>query len=180
MKATYAPSAARSLIWVWIIHDMSLFRGEPTKEKIFAVAQTIRLMLIKSGVAVGNDDQDAIEKGVERMFDVPQEIRRLRHLALPPNLKPGLKRWVEGGIYRLDLRQRGRRFTVSRFAVFDFASLGEKHNDLLEVEMGWISCSPRTSSAIRRIWACAKHIVMDELWKRMGILAGRGIRARNH
>ena len=52
---------------------MSLFRGDPTKDKIFAVSQTIRLMLLKSGVAVGNDDQDAIEKGVERMFDVAQE-----------------------------------------------------------------------------------------------------------
>ena len=33
------------------------------------------------------------------MFDVPQEIRRLKHLSLPPNLRHGLKRWLEGGIY---------------------------------------------------------------------------------
>ena len=32
---------------------MSLFRGETSKENIFAIAQIVRLMLNKSGVAVG-------------------------------------------------------------------------------------------------------------------------------
>ena len=27
------------------------------------------------------------------------ELRRLKHLMLPPNLRQGLKRWIEGGIY---------------------------------------------------------------------------------
>jgi len=105
---------------------MSLFRGEGTKDKIFAIAQTIRLMLSKSGVAVGNDDQDAIEKGVERMFWVPQELRRLSHLTLPPRLKPGLKRWIEGGIYGAIFDNVEDDLQFHDLQVFDFRQSGRE------------------------------------------------------
>ena len=130
-------------------------------------------MLNKSGIAVGNDDQDAIEKAVERMFNVPQSLRRLSHLVLPPNLKPGLRRWTEGGIYgaifdnvedSLQLEEGGD------LQLFDFGSLGDKHNDLLEVETGWILMLCQNIIRDPKNLGCAKHIVLDELWKRMGIL----------
>lgn len=70
---------------------LNFFRAANTKENVHAISQIIRLMLNKSGVAVGNDDQDAIEKGVERLFDVPVELRRLKHLTLPPNLRQGCR-----------------------------------------------------------------------------------------
>jgi type IV secretion system protein VirB4 len=152
---------------------LSLFRGEGTKDKIFATAQTIRLMLNKSGVAVGNDDQDAIEKAVERMFDVPQGIRRLIHLALPPNLKPGLRRWVEGGIYGAifdNVEDSLRLEEGGDLQLFDFGSLGDKHNDLLEVETSWILMQCQNVIRDPKNLGCAKHIVLDELWKRMCIL----------
>jgi type IV secretion system protein VirB4 len=149
---------------------MSLFRGEPTKDKIFAVAQTVRLMLNKSGIAVGNDDQDAIEKGVERMFDVPQGLRRLARLVLPPNLKPGLKRWTEGGIYGAIFDNVEDDLQFQDLQLFDFASLGTKHNDLLEVEMNWILMLCQDVIRDPRNLGSPKHIIMDELWKRMGIL----------
>ncbi len=149
---------------------MSLFRGATTKENIFAVAQIVRLMLNKSGVAVGVADQDAIEKGVERMFDVPQEIRRLKHLTLPPNLRHGLKRWLEGGIYGSIFDNVDDDLEFHDLQLFDFASLGDKHTDLLEVQTSWILMLCQNVIRDKKNLGVPKHIVMDELWKRMGIL----------
>jgi type IV secretion system protein VirB4 len=149
---------------------LNLFRVEGSKENIYAIAQTIRLMLNKSGVAVGNDDQDAIEKGVERLFDVPEELRRLKHLALPPNLRKGLKRWIEGGIYGAIFDNVEDDLQFHDLQLFDFGSLGDKHNDLLEVEMGWILMLCQNIIRDKRHLGTPKHIVMDELWKRMGVL----------
>ena len=128
-------------------------------------------MLNKSGVAVGHEDQDAIEKGVERLFDVPIELRRLKHLTLPPNLRRGMKRWIEGGIYGAIFDNLEDDLEFQDLQLFDFASLSsETHNDLLEVEMGWIL--RRCQGIIRdpRHLGLPKHIVLDELWKRLGIL----------
>jgi len=149
---------------------LNFFRVENSRENIFAIGQVIRLMLTKSGVAVGNDDQDAIEKGVERLFDVPEELRRLKHLTLPPNLRQGLKRWTEGGIYGAIFDNTEDDLQFHDLQLFDFASLGDKHNDLLEVEMGWILMLCQNVIRDKRNLGVPKHIVMDELWKRMGIL----------
>jgi type IV secretion system protein VirB4 len=53
---------------------------------------------------------------------------------------------------------------------FDFGSLGSKHIDLLEVEMSWILM--RCQEVIRdpKNLGVAKHIVVDEIWKCMGIV----------
>ncbi len=154
--------------------QLSLFRGEATTDKIFAASQTIRLMLNKSGVAVGNDDQDAVEKAVERIFDVPQRLRRLSHLVLPPNLKPGLRRWVEGGIYGaiFDNAEDSLRLEEGGdLQLFEFGGLGEKHNDLLEVEMSWILMLLQQIIRAKENLGFAKHIVMDDLLgKRMNVL----------
>jgi type IV secretion system protein VirB4 len=149
---------------------MSLFRGDGSKDNIYAVARTIRLMLNKSGVAVGNDDQDSIEKGVERMFDVPQELRRLGRLSLPHHLRQGLKRWTEGGIYGSIFDNIADDLQFHDLQLFDFGSLGESHNDLLEVEMGWILLLCQNIIRDKKNLGSPKHIVLDELWKRMGIL----------
>ena len=150
---------------------MSLFRGDPSKDKVFAVSQIIRLMLTKSGVAVGNDEQDAIEKAVERMFDVPQGIRRLGHLVLPPHLKPGLKRWIEGGIYGSIFDNVEDDLQFHDLQLFEFANLGDKHNDLLEVEMSWILLLCQNVIRDKKNLGVPKHIVMDDLLgKRMSVL----------
>jgi type IV secretion system protein VirB4 len=119
---------------------------------------------------VCNTDQDAIEKGVERLFDVPQELRRLKHLTLPPNLRQGLKRWTEGGIYGAIFDNVEDDLQFHDLQLFDFASLGDKHNDLLEVQMGWILMLCQNIIRDKRNLGIPKHIVMDELWKRMGVL----------
>jgi type IV secretion system protein VirB4 len=149
---------------------LNFFRAANTKENVHAISQIIRLMLNKSGVAVGNDDQDAIEKGVERLFDVPVELRRLKHLTLPPNLRQGMKRWIEGGVYGSIFDNVEDDLQFHDLQLFDFASLGDKHNDLLEVEMSWILLLCQNIIRDKRNLGVPKHIVMDELWKRMGVL----------
>ncbi len=149
---------------------LNLFAVDGTRDNIFAIAQTVRLMLNKSGVAVGNEDQDAIEKGVENLFDAPPELRRLRHLSLKPHLKRGLMRWTEGGIYGAIFDNVEDDLRLHDLQLFDFASLGDKHNDLLEVEMGWILMLCQNVIRDRKLLGVPKHIVMDELWKRMGVL----------
>jgi type IV secretion system protein VirB4 len=149
---------------------LNLFRVANTRENIFAIAQIIRLMLNKSGVSVSNTDQDAIEKGVERLFDAPEELRRLKHLTLPPNLRQGLKRWTEGGVYGAIFDNVEDDLQFHDLQLFDFASLGDKHNDLLEVQMGWILMLCQSIIRDKRNLGIPKHIVMDELWKRLGVL----------
>ena len=149
---------------------LNLFSVEGTKDNIYAIAQTIRLMLNKSGVAVGNDDQDAIEKGVERMYCAPAEMRCLSNLVLPPTLRKGLKRWVEGGIYGAIFDNVEDDLQFHDLQLFDFASMGDKHNDLLEVEMSWILMRCQEVIRDKKNLGMPKHIIMDELWKRMGVL----------
>jgi len=150
---------------------LNLFRVEGTKENIYSIAQTIRLMLNKSGVAVGNDDQDAIEKGVERLLLwAPVEMRRLSNLVLPAHLRQGLKRWIEGGIYGAIFDNVEDDLQFHDLQLFDFASMGKDHNDLLEVEMGWILMLIQQAIRDPKRLTAPKHIVMDELWKRMGVL----------
>lgn len=149
---------------------LNLFHVSATTENIFAISKVVRLMLDKSGVAVSHSDQDAIEKGVERLFDVPEGLRRLKHLTLPPNLRQGLKRWCEGGIYGAIFDNAEDDLEFHDLQLFDFASLGDKHNDLLEVEMGWILMLCQNVIRDKRNLGIPKHIVMDELWKRMGVL----------
>jgi type IV secretion system protein VirB4 len=48
--------------------------------------------------------------------------------------------------------------------------LSEKHNDLLEVQSSWILMLCQNIIRDRKNLGIPKHIVMDELWKRMGIL----------
>ena len=57
--------------------------------------------------------------------------------------------------------------------------LGDKHNDLLEVQTSWILMLCQKVIRDKKNLGVPKHIVMDELWKRMGILAGPVVRARN-
>lgn len=149
---------------------LNFFRAANTKENVHSISQMIRLMLNKSGVAVGNDDQAAIEKGVERLFDVPVELRRLKHLTLPPNLRQGLKRWIEGGVYGSIFDNIEDDLQFHDLQLFDFANLGDKHNDLLEVEMSWILLQCQNIIRNKKNLGVPKHIVMDELWKRMGVL----------
>ena len=150
---------------------LNFFRVENTKENIHAIAQIIRMMLTKSGITVGNDDQDAIDKAVERMFDVPLELRRLKHLALPPSLRQGLKRWIEGGMYGAIFDNVEDDLEFHDLQLFDFTSLGNNHNDLLEVEMSWILLLCQNVIRDKKNLGVPKHIVMDDLLgKRMSVL----------
>ena len=122
-------------------------------------------------MTVGNDDQDAIDKGVERMFDVPLELRRLKHLSLPP--QSAAKGSSAGSRAACMARSSTTWKTTCSFTIlqlFDFASLGDKHNDLLEVEMSWILLLCQNVIRDQKNLGMPKHIVIDELWKRMGVL----------
>jgi type IV secretion system protein VirB4 len=149
---------------------LNFFCVEGSKENIFTVARIVTMMLNRSGVTVESEDKDAIEKAVERVFEYPREARRLKHLLLPPGLRKGMKRWIEGGIYGDIFDNVEDDLQFADLQVFDFASLDEDHIDLLEVEMSWILS--RVQEIIRdpANVAYPKHIIIDELYKRMGIL----------
>ena len=149
---------------------INFFAVDHSRENVHAIAQTIRLMLSKTGEAVGNDDLDAIEKGVERMFDLPREVRQLRHLSLPPRLRKGLKRWLDGGIYGAIFDNVEDDMQFHDLQLFDFANLDEKHEDLLEVEMSWILYLCQNVIRDPKHLGTPKHLIIDELWKRVGIL----------
>lgn len=149
---------------------LNFFRVTATKENIHAISQVIRLMLNKSGVAVGNEDQARIERAVEEMFSEPIEERRLGRLQLPSSLRSGLKRWTAGGIYGAIFDNIEDDLELHDLQLFDFASLGDKHVELLEVEMNWILMLCQNIIRDPANMGTPKHIVIDELWKRVGIL----------
>ena len=142
---------------------INFFAVDHSRENVHAIAQTIRLMLSKTGEAVGNDDLDAIEKGVERMFDLPREVRQLRHLSLPPRLRKGLKRWLDGGIYGAIFDNVEDDMQFHDLQLFDFANLDEKHEDLLEVEMSWILYLCQNVIRDPKHLGTPKHLIIDEL-----------------
>ena len=149
---------------------LNFFRAEPTKDNIHAISQIIRLMINKSGTAVGNDDQDSIERSVKELFNEPIKERRLGRLRLPSNLRTGLKRWTAGGIYGSIFDNLEDDLELYDLQLFDFASLGDKHVELLEVEMNWILMLCQNVIRDPKNMGTPKHIVIDELWKRVGIL----------
>ena len=77
---------------------------------------------------------------------------------------------MEGGIYGSIFDNVEDDLQFRDLQLFDFASLGEKHNDLVEVEMGWILMQCQNIIRDPQNLGSPKHIVVDELWKRMGIL----------
>jgi len=149
---------------------LNFFRQPGTPENMFAVSELIRMMLIKSGVSVGPEDLLAIERGVERLFAVEYEGRRLGHISLPDKLKKGLARWLQGGVYGGIFDNAEDDLQFHDIQLFDFGSLDAKQNDLLEVEMTWILYLCRGVIRDKRTLGIPKHIILDELWKRMGIL----------
>jgi type IV secretion system protein VirB4 len=149
---------------------LNFFRLPATPDNAFAVSELLRMMLTKSGVAVDADDLLAIERGVQRLFAVDYEGKRLGHISLPDKLKKGLARWLQGGVYGGIFDNAEDDLQFHDIQLFDFASLGANHKDLLEVEMTWILFLCQGIIRDKRNLGIPKHIVLDELWKRMGIL----------
>jgi type IV secretion system protein VirB4 len=149
---------------------LNFFKQPATRENMFAVAGLIRMMLIKSGVTVEPEDLLVIERGVERLFSVEYEGRRLGHISLPDKLKKGLARWLQGGVYGGIFDNAEDDLEFNDLQLFDFANMDAKQNDLLEVEMTWILYLCQGVIRDKRNLGTPKHIVLDELWKRMGIL----------
>ena len=149
---------------------LNFFRIKPTADNMYAIAQMLRMMLTKSGVATDADDLLAIEKGVERLFATEFHGRRLGHIPLPDRLKKGLARWMRGGVYGAIFDNAEDDLEFHDIQLFDFASLGSSHNDLLEVEMTWILFLCQGMIRDPQNLGIPKHIVLDELWKRMGLL----------
>jgi type IV secretion system protein VirB4 len=149
---------------------LNFFKLPATPDNAFAVSELIRMMLTKSGVPVEADDLLAIERGVERLFAVDYEGKRLGHISLPDRLKKGLARWLQGGVYGGIFDNAEDDLQFHDIQLFDFASLGAKHNDLLEVEMTWILFLCQGVIRDKRNLGIPKHIILDELWKRMGVL----------
>ena len=149
---------------------LNFFKQAATPENIFAVSEILRMMLRKSGVTVEPEDLLAIERGVERLFAVDYKGRRLGHISLPDKLRKGLARWLQGGVYGGIFDNAEDDLQFHDIQLFDFASLDSKQNDLLEVEMTWILYLCQGVIRDKRNLGVPKHIILDELWKRMGVL----------
>jgi type IV secretion system protein VirB4 len=149
---------------------LNFFKVPATPENMSAVSELIRMMLLKSAVSVEAEDLLAIERGVERLFSVEYEGRQLGHIPLPDKLKKGLARWLKGGVYGSIFDNSEDDLQFHDIQLFDFGSLGAKHNDLIEVEMTWILYLCQGVIRDKKNLGIPKHIILDELWKRMGIL----------
>jgi len=149
---------------------LNFFKQPGTRENMFAVSELIRMMLVKSGVSVDPEDLLAIERGVERLFSVEYEGRRLGHISLPDKLKKGLARWLQGGVYGGIFDNAEDDLEFHDIQSFDFAHLAKKHKDLLEVEMAWILYLSQGVIRDKRNLGIPKHIIVDDLFTSEGVL----------
>lgn len=149
---------------------LNFFKQPATRENMFAVSEMIRMMLVKSGVTVEPDDLLAVERGVERLFSVEYEGRRLGHISLPDKLKKGLARWLQGGVYGGIFDNAEDDLQFHDIQSFDFARLAKKHKDLLEVELTWILYLCQGVIRDKQNLGIPKHIIVDDLFTSEGVM----------
>jgi type IV secretion system protein VirB4 len=93
-------------------------------------------------------------------------LLRLRTLyaLLPANLRPRMKRWVEGGEYAALFDNPTDTLTFSQFVVFDMQGV-EEHADIVQPLLYWLFYRIRSVVTDPALAGTFKLIAIDELWK---------------
>jgi type IV secretion system protein VirB4 len=126
------------------------FSLEPTEANLTFLFQFVRLLVTKGGAQLSPEDEDVIEKSIRRMYLLTPEVRRLKHMVLPPHLQRYLAKWIEGGAY-------GKVFEA----------VAETQQDLIEPMLFWILRQIDQVIHDPANLGIPKHILFDELWKHL-------------
>jgi type IV secretion system protein VirB4 len=143
------------------------FSLEPTEENLQFLFGFVRLLLLKGGARLSPEDEDVIDKTVRRMYVISPSVRRLKYMLLPPHLQRYLSKWVEGGVYGAAFDNIEDSLRLARIQCFDFESVTDNQQDLIEPMLFWILRQVNSVIYDRRNLGVPKHILFDELWKQL-------------
>jgi len=144
------------------------FALEPTESNIKFLYSFVKLLLANGGAELEPEDDDVIHKGVQDMYLLDPENRRLSNLFLPKKLDRYLSKWVGRGVYSAIFDNVEDGLSLSRLQCFDFQGVNnEQYADLIEPLMVWL---------LRRIndvlydpanLGVPKHILIEEIFSSM-------------
>jgi type IV secretion system protein VirB4 len=143
------------------------FSLEPTEANLTFLFQFVRLLVTKGGAQLSPEDEDVIEKSIRRMYLLTPEVRRLKHMVLPPHLQRYLAKWVEGGAFGKVFDNLEDSLRLARVQAFDFEGVAETQQDLIEPMLFWILRQIDRVIHDPANLGIPKHILFDELWKHL-------------
>jgi type IV secretion system protein VirB4 len=138
----------------------------PSKESVHAIWLLVRTLLRKSGCQLSVTDEEELRKTIDALYSLPPESRRLSSLILPPNQMQYLVKWTGSGVYANMFDNTEDDLDLSNMQSFDFQGI-EKHPDLLEPVIAWISLRKALQLSDSRLLHLPKHDIYDELWKHL-------------
>jgi type IV secretion system protein VirB4 len=144
------------------------FALEPTASNVKFLYSFIKLLLSNGGAQLEPEDDDVIHKGVQDMYLLDPENRRLGNLFLPKKLDRYLSKWVGSGVYSNIFDNMEDTLSLARLQCFDFQGVNNRqYADLIEPLMVWL---------LRRIdevlydpanLGVPKHILIEEIFSSM-------------
>lgn len=143
------------------------FSLEPSEANLSFLFNFVRLLMTKGGAALSPEDEDAVEKSIRRMYLLDGNVRRLKHMMLPPHLQRYLTKWIEGGVYGKVFDNLHDSLRLARIQSFDFQSISEAQQDLIEPVLFWILRQIDRVIQDPRNLGIPKHLLFDELWKHL-------------
>jgi len=144
------------------------FALEPTESNVKFLYSFIKLLLTNGGAQLEPEDDEVIHKGVQDMYLLDPENRRLGNLFLPKKLDRYLSKWVGAGVYSNIFDNVEDTLSLARLQCFDFQGVNNRqYADLIEPLMVWL---------LRRIddvlydpanLGVPKHILIEEIFSNM-------------
>jgi type IV secretion system protein VirB4 len=144
------------------------FALEPTESNVKFLYSFIKLLLTNGGAQLEPEDDEVIHKGVQDMYLLDPENRRLGNLFLPKKLDRYLSKWVGAGVYSNIFDNVEDTLSLARLQCFDFQGVNNRqYADLIEPLMVWL---------LRRIdevlydpanLGVPKHILIEEIFSSM-------------
>ena len=144
------------------------FALEPTDSNVKFLYSFIKLLLTNGGAQLEPEDDEVIHKGVQDMYLLDPENRRLGNLFLPKKLDRYLSKWVGVGVYSNIFDNVEDTLSIARLQCFDFQGVNNRqYADLIEPLMVWL---------LRRIdevlydpanLGVPKHILIEEIFSSM-------------
>jgi type IV secretion system protein VirB4 len=146
------------------LNPFFLENTRPNREFVFRL---VRLLLIKGGASLTPQQETNVKDRVDGMFELSADVRRLRHLLLPPDLQPYLEKWIGDGIYGQVFDNLQDELELTRRVVFEFEDIDSEQSDMMEPILYWIRWRIAAITHDVASLGLPKVEIYDEVWKHM-------------
>jgi len=145
--------------------EINPFCLTPTRDNLTFIYNFMRVLL-GAQVTLRPEHEQELYEAITNMYEYDPALRRVTTLVntLPAALRPGLERWVAGGVYGHVFDHVEDTLTFAQFQCFDFAGM-DRVPDILEALLYYIlhraSLTIEHPTIARRL----KLFVLDESWR---------------